>query len=545
MEEHSSLKNNKTVSFDESLNLREQFDKYFVNWKWFVLSLFISLIIAFLYLRYTIPQYNAKATILVRDDRKGNVQSELTAFSELGIIKNMKNNVDNEIEIIKSRNIIEKAIQKLNFNIKYSAEGRVKNVELYKDSPFEVSFFETNDLFYKQGISYKIKSKSPSSFELFKNETTSIGVFNYGQIIIQPNGKMVVSKKPLSKNEANKSLIINVNVIPLDNVVQSYLSRLTVAPINKNSSVVELSINDPVAEKAEDFLNKVIEVYNQDAIDDKNIVSKNTQDFIDERLKYITQDLGDVEKEGEVYKTNNRITEITEDANLYTENSASFEKSLIETETQIRVINSMISYLNSSAVDDIIPSNIIPSDSNASMLIVQFNELITKRNRVLTSATTKNETVIALNDQISNTRRSIRESLYRLLESLKIKRNDLKNQEQSLNSKISQIPRQSRELNNIMRQQQIKQSLYLYLMQKREEIGISLAVAAPNAKIVDYAKGSKSPVSPNKMFILLAAFAAGIVIPFLVIFVKDLLDTKIKNRQDIESKTNIPFLGDI
>ena len=193
MEEHSSLKNNKTVSFDESLNLREQFDKYFVNWKWFVLSLFISLIIAFLYLRYTIPQYNAKATILVRDDRKGNVQSELTAFSELGIIKNMKNNVDNEIEIIKSRNIIEKAIQKLNFNIKYSAEGRVKNVELYKDSPFEVSFFETNDLFYKQGGGYRINSKSGNSFELFKNGSTSLGVFNYGQIIIQPNGKMMTA----------------------------------------------------------------------------------------------------------------------------------------------------------------------------------------------------------------------------------------------------------------------------------------------------------------------------------------------------------------
>ncbi len=170
MEEHSSLKNNKTVSFDESLNLREQFDKYFVNWKWFVLSLFISLIIAFLYLRYTIPQYNAKATILVRDDRKGNVQSELTAFSELGIIKNMKNNVDNEIEIIKSRNIIEKAIQKLNFNIKYSAEGRVKNVELYKDSPFEVSFFETNDLFYKQGINKTDSWNKYSSLNLkYKN----------------------------------------------------------------------------------------------------------------------------------------------------------------------------------------------------------------------------------------------------------------------------------------------------------------------------------------------------------------------------------------
>lgn len=544
MEEHSSLKNKK-VSFDESLNLREQLDKYFVNWKWFVLSVFISIIIAFLYLRYTVPLYNAKAAILVRDERKGNVQSELTAFSELGIIKNMKNNVDNEIEIIKSRNIVEKAIKKLNFNIKYSAEGRVKNVELYKDSPIEISFFDTNDLFYKKSNFYTVKSQTESTFQLFKGSNNSVGVFKYGQIINLPDGKAVVSKKPLATKIVDKSFLINVTIMPLDNVVQGYLSKLSVAPISKNSSVVELSISDPVEEKAEDFLNKVVEVYNQDAIDDKNIVSKNTQDFIDERLKYLTQDLGDVEKEGEVYKTNNRITEITEDANLYAENSASFEKNLIETETQIRVINSMITYLNNSAVDDIIPSNIIPSDSNASMMIIQFNELITKRNRVLTSATVKNEIIISLNSQISDTRRNIKESLYRLLESLKIKRNDLKNQEQSLNSKISQIPRQSRELNNIMRQQQIKQTLYLYLMQKREEIGISLAVAAPNAKIVDYAKGSKSPVSPNKMFIILAALAAGFIIPFLVIFIKDLLDTKIKNRQDIESKTNIPFLGDI
>jgi len=543
MQEHQSF-NNKTN--DESLNIREQFDKYFIHWKWFLLSIIICFIVALLYLRYTVPQYSASATILVKDERKGGIQSELSAFSELGFVKNVKNNVDNEIEIIKSRNIINQAVKSLNLNVEYFAEGRVKSVELYDESPIEVRFFEQNDSFYNKNFSYEVIYLSANHFELKKYQGKSLGKFNFGSIVNLPEAKLVVTKKPfITKYITKEDYKIIVKVNKLANVVQKYRSKINITPLSKNSSVVELSMNDPVADKAEDLLDAVIENYNKDAIEDKKYVSLNTQKFINDRLKYITEELGDVEKQGENFKTNNRITEITADAELYIQNSALFEKSLIETETQIRIIQSMIAYLNSSPTDEIIPSNIIPQDNNASIMINDFNEVVIKRNRVLGSGTPKNQRVIDLNAEIDEKRRNIKESLARLLETYKIKREDLQKQDKSLNNKISKIPNQSRELTSIGRQQQIKESLYLYLLQKREEIGISLAVAAPNAKLIDSALATSSPVSPNRNFVLLGAIIAGLLIPFLILFVLDLLDTKIKNRQDIESKTNIPFLGDI
>lgn len=542
MQEHSSLRNKIQ---DESLDIREQFDKFIIHWKWFLASIVICFIIALLYLRYTIPQYSASATILVKDERKGGLQTEMSAFADLGLMSGIKNNVDNEIEIIKSRNIIQTAVKKLNFNVTYFEEGNVKSVEVYKGNPIDISFFDTNELFYKKVQTYIVKSKSDSTFELNKLDGTTIGVFYYGSVIRLADCKMVVTKKPLLNSVSYGDFSITVKINNLANVVQSYKNRIKIAPLNKNSSVVELVLNDPVAEKAEDLLNAMIEIYNQDAIDDKNYISKNTQKFIEERLKFITQELGEVELKGENFMTSNRLTDIESDASVYVENSVVFEKSLIETETQIKVINSMLEYVNNSSKEDIIPSNIIPSDSNASILINQYNELIIERNRILSGGTQKNAIIINYNNRIDEMRKNIKESLRRLIESLKIKRGDLQKQNNVINSKISQIPRQARESNVIGRQQKIKESLYLYLLQKREEIGISLAVTAPNAKLIDSAKATASPISPNRNFILLGALLAGLLIPFLIIFVLDLLDTKVKNRQDIEASLSIPFLGDI
>lgn len=511
MQEHSTFREK---GIDESIDIREQFDKYFIHWRWFVVSVVVAFVCAFLYLRYTVPQYSATATIMVKDERKGGLQSEMTAFADLGLMTGIKNNVDNEIEIIKSRNIIEKAIKKLNFNIQFFTEGRVKDIELYQDNPIEISFFDANELFYKRPFNLVIILKSPTTFELLKPNGKSLGIFKYGSLINVDNAKMVVTPKVLAKNLTKNDFKVIVHVKNLSDVVQSYKGRIKVEPLNKNSSVVELTINDAVAEKAEDFLNAVIEIYNQDAIDDKNYISNNTKKFIDERLKYITDELGEVEKKGEDYLAQNRLTNIAEDARLFTENSVLFEKNLIETETQIKVITSMLEYLNSSSKDDIIPSNIIPSDNTASILINDYNAVVIERNRILAGGTLKNATVINLNNKIAEMRRSVKESLQRLISSLKIKRDDLKKQDDLLNNKISQIPLQARQFNVIGRQQKIKESLYLYLLQKREEIGISLAVTAPNAKLIDSALSSGYPVAPKRNFIFLGAIFIGLLIPF-------------------------------
>jgi tyrosine-protein kinase Etk/Wzc len=155
---------------DNTINIREEIDKYLIFWKWFIISLLIAFVIAFVYLRYTVPQYKATATILVKDERKGTLQSELSAFSDLGLTSGLKNNVDNEIEIIKSRTIIEKAIKKLGFSITYLADANIKHVELYNDKPVEFVFFNTSDKFYETDNQYEFESKTATSFEIFKNQ---------------------------------------------------------------------------------------------------------------------------------------------------------------------------------------------------------------------------------------------------------------------------------------------------------------------------------------------------------------------------------------
>ena len=531
---------------DESIHLREQLEKYLRYWPWFVLSIIITFFISYIYLRYTQPLYQATTTILVKDERKGNLQSELSAFNDLGLM-NVKNNVDNEIEVIKSRSIVEAAVRKLNFNVAFYTEARVKTIELYENKPFDVSFFDVSTSFYQKGKSYSIDNGKGNTFELKTSDDKIVGVFKYGSVVSLPDAKMVITKKPI----LHQSFPIVMKISPIEQVVQSYKGRVSVTAMGKTTSVVSLVLADPVPQKAADFLNAMVEIYNQDAIDDKNFISKNTQKFIDERLKFIAKELGDVEKEGENFLKENRLTNIATDAQTLVQNSVSFEKELIQAETQVKVVNSLIDYMNDSPKDGIIPNNVVPAmdnqNSNATAnLINEYNSLVNQRNRNIDrGGTDKNLTIINLNNKIDDMRSSIKESLNRLLESLKIKRNDLRTQDNLINSKISSIPSQGREFKIIDRQQKIKESLYLYLLQKREEVGITLAVTAPNAKIIDPAIATKSPVSPNKRMVQIFGLLAGLLIPFLIIFIRDFLDTKIKNRKDVEEVVTIPFLGDI
>lgn len=535
---------------DESIHLREQLEKYLKYWRWFALSVFIALLVAFIYLRYAQPQYRATATILVKDDRKGSLSSEMSAFNDLGLM-NVKSNVDNEIEVIKSRSIVEAAVRKLNFNVAFYTEARVKTIELYDSKPFDISFFEVNKNFYEKNKTYLIDNKKGNTFELKTFDNKNIGVYKYGETIQLADAKMVITKRPQLPENKFDNYPVTLQIRSVEQVAQSYKSRISVEPISKTTSVVTLTLTDEIPQKAADFLNAMVEIYNQDAIDDKNFISKNTQEFIDERLKYITKELGDVEKAGESFLKENRLTNIETDAQTLVQNSVSFEKELIQAETQVKVVNSLIDYLNDSPKDGIIPNNVVPAMDNqnsnaAATLINEYNSLVNQRNRNIDrGGTDKNLTIINLNAKIEDMRVSIKESLNRLLESLKIKRNDLSAQDNLINRKISSIPSQGREFKIIDRQQKIKEALYLYLLQKREEVGITLAVTAPNAKIIDPAIATKSPVSPNKRMVQIFGLLAGLLIPFLIIFIRDFLDTKIKNRKDVEEVVTIPFLGDI
>lgn len=533
-----------SYSAHQDFNLREDIESYLYHWKWFLLVGVLSLTVAYLYLRYAVPQYKAATTIMVKDDKKGGLASELATFSDLGMMSGMTNNVDNEIEVIKSRTLIASSIKALRLGVVYKTNGRVKQAELYKDKPITVTFLKTTPVFLEKTRKFTIESKDATTFILFDEEGSLIGEFKYNSIVSFEEGCALQVVKD-TKWKSNASFDIDVEHIPLSDLVESYKTRLAVSPFGKNTSVVELSFVDPIAEKAEDFLDMLVTNYNNDAIADKKFISENTAQFIESRLNLISEELKDVETDVERFKKSNRVTDLVSESGLFIENASEFEKREIETETQLKVVASMLGYVNAASNADLIPANVLPTQEGAATLIGEYNQLILERNRLLKTAGEQNALVLNLENKIESLRANIVSALQSMRTALEIKRKDLAYQNNVLGGKIAQIPTQEKLFRDISRKQTIKESLYLYLLQKREETAISLAVTAPNAKIIDIAIASKIPVSPKSSIVYLGALLVGLLIPFGCIYVSKLLDTKVKSRADVEAATSMPYIGDV
>lgn len=531
---------------ESDFSIREQVEKYLAHWKWFLFTIVIALSCAFIYLRYATPLYRANATILVKDDKKGGLASEFSALSDLGMLGGAKSNVDNEVEVLKSRTLIYNTVEELKLNAHYIDHGRVKSVELYKNSPIIFLFSpKTNDKKFKK-IVFQVESVTNDTYRL-SHADKEIGVFRYNKLISSSFGNISVTKSNQKDSKPNEEFSIDCVVSPLYREAQSFKSRLNVSPLSKNTSVVELSIVDEVPERGEDFLNTLVELYNQGAIEDKNLVAEKTSQFIGQRLEYITNELTDVEKDVEGFKSQNKLTDIQSETKLFLENASEYDKKRIETEIQLNVIGSMISFLNNSKSEDLIPTNILSAgtDSEAAGLIAQYNTLVIERNRIAAGATLDNPVVINADKRIKALKSNIGQSLYRMQSSLTIKKRNLDRQENEIGGRKAQVPRLEREFRIIDRQQKVKEALYLYLLEKREETALTLAATEQSAKVIDAALSSEVPVSPKRSIVYLGAFIIGLIVPFGVIYIKDLLNTKIKTRQEIEKRLAIPFLGDV
>jgi capsular exopolysaccharide synthesis family protein len=545
----NNLQNNpadKPASGDENLLLKEILEQYLAHWKWFVLSLFLFIGLAFVYLRYTIPLYKASMTVMIKDDRKGgDMVNELTAFSDLSSLTNSKRNVDSEMEILKSRTLIEQTVMNMMLNVSYINLGRIRSEDLYKNKDIDVIFSNIDNSFFRQGWHFIIQPETDSSFLLLQGEGKS-KTFRYGELIANQfcNFKVIKNYNHFFK-EITGPIKIKVQVRPVDEVVESYRARLGVSILNKNTSAVELTLTDPVKNRSLDFLNTLFRIYLQNEKDEKNLISENTSRFIKERLDLMNSSLEGVEKESEVYKKLNSVTDIKSEADIYLENSSIFQKNVMDTEIQLKVVQSLIEFVRGNNQYNLMPNNILNADGSYNDQVAMYNQLILERNKLLLNAKPGNPMIIAMDAKIEVMNKNMLSSLNTIKNSLQIKKRDLERQEAMMKGKISQIPTQEREVRVLARQQQIKEQLYLYLLQKGEEIAISLAISAPNAKLIDQAAAMKVPISPNRSVIWLGAFLLGLVVPFLSIYVNDLLDTKVKDRKDLESRFRIPFLGDV
>lgn len=517
---------------------REIVDQYTRFWFLFVLGVIVALVVAHIYLTYSTNYYMSTATVIIKDEKTGGA-SELAAFSDLGGFLNRYggSKIENELAVFRSKRIIREAVERLNLNITYESVGTFKDGELYSYKPFMVQYLSFSDSTKrKQAPTLYFEVLSPTDYKIENESGDLSNTYVFGEKVVLPFGEItvlpVLDNGKRFENFIGKSVAVTYRDI--DAIAFAYQKRIQVSNDIKNSNVVQLSLKSPVREKAEDFINELVFQYNKDAIADRNQVAKKTSDFIDSRLEIITRELDSVESNKEQFKSSNRLTNIEAEAQLILENASEFERKQFDVNTQLELANTMIDYMDQATNNDLLPSNIGLESESVSQDVNNYNALILQRNKLLRTSTAKNPVVVNVNNQIDGIRSSILNSLKNTTNTLKISLRDLNFQETSLNSKLFRVPTTEKIYRGIERQQTIKEQLYLFLLQQREEASISLAVTSPKAKVVDTAFSSRSPIAPNRPLIYLGAGLAGLLVPFLFVYAESLLDNKVNNRRDVE-----------
>lgn len=527
--------------------------EYLMYWPWFVACLLVCIAGAWCYLRYQAPVYNVNATVLIKQGDKNKPSGQnasLEAMQDLGMLS-MASNFDNEVEIIQSRTLLKEVVNALNLNITYTEKRSFGYpMQLYKNTPVQVWMSPdeadklTSSLQLQLECTPEGKVQVNTAFSHNgKEQTLSKHFDQLPGVLVTPVGTITLSSK--DSTSIQEAHTIYATIISPTVAAANCKAHLSADPVSKVTTIVRLNYNDTNVDRGMDFLNTLVALYNRDANDDKNEVASRTAEFIDTRIQIINQELGSTENQLATYKQKAGLTDLSSDAQLALQGNAEYTQKQAENATQLRLVQFLKEYIDNPANQmEVIPANIGLTDNALATVIGQYNEMLTERKRLLRTSSESNPAVVNLDASIQATRKNVQTSVSSVLKGLEITRNDLEHQARKFEGKISNAPTQEKELLSITRQQEIKASLYLMLLQKREENAITLAATANNGRIVEEPL-SGGPVSPNSRTFYLLALVLGIGIPVSIIYLSNLLRFKIESRADVEKITNVPVIGDI
>ena len=547
-------------SKEENIDVKELLFKYLIHWPWFVGAVVVCLIAAWVYLYTSTPVYNISATVLIKDDKKGGSAGMLSGVESLGLdgMVSSSQNIDNEIEVLRSKTIVKEVVEDLGLYISYTDEDEFPSRNMYKTSPVQVSLTPQEADLLEEPMIVEMTLQPQGSMDV----TVKIDDDEYQKHFeklpaVFPTDKGTLaffltpdsissSKRILEETTASEKTTRNITATinkPLA-VAKAYCKNMTIEPTSKTTSVAVISLKNSNVQRGKDFINKLLEMYNINTNNDKNEVAQKTAEFINERISIISKELGSTEKDLESFKRGAGITDLTSDAQIALTGSAEYEKKRVENQTQINLLQDLQKYMQNEGYE-VLPSNIGLQDLNLAAAINRYNEVLVERKRLLRTSTENNPTIINLDTSISAMKENVQVSLDRVLRGLFITKADLDREANRYSRRISEAPGQEREFVSIARQQEIKAGLYLMLLQKREENAITLAATANNAKIIDDAIADDAPVSPKRKMIYLIALVLGVGIPVGVIYLLELTKFKIEGRSDVEKLTSLPIVGDI
>ena len=544
--------NNMNEQDEEKINYQELLFRYIIHWPWFVASVLVCLIGAWVYLHFQTPVYQVSASIMIKDDKKGSGSTDLGNLGIGGVITSTQG-IDNEIEVLRSKTILKEVVNNLELYITYYDEDEFPEKELYQTSPVIVNLTaqEADKLPGSALLAMKLSPEGVLDVNL------KVGLNEYNQrfeklpaVLPTDAGTFGFAlKDSLSggQMEGHKGeRHIRAVVSRPFGVAKGYQGALSIAPTSRTTSVAVVSLMNTNIQRARDFINKLMEMYNRNTNNDKNEVAEKTREFINERIKIIDEELGSTEDKLEAFKRNAGLTNIGSDAQLAVEGNAEYERKRVENGTQINLIRDLTKYINNPSNEyEVLPANIGLSDNGLTTQIDRYNELIFERKRLLRTSTENNPMIVNLDTSIRAMKANVQAAIDGTLQGLLIVKADLDREASRFSRRISDAPGQERQYVSIARQQEIKAGLYLMLLQKREENAITLAATANNAKIIDEPVAEGGPVSPKPKMIYMIALVVGVGLPVGVIFLLGLTKFKIEGRGDVEKLTSLPIVGDV
>ena len=517
------------------------------HWYWFLISLVLALGVATYYLHKTVPVYTRTAKVLVKPDKQDGYN--VLDYSNMGWM-DRSSRISDELQSLSSIDNVREAVRRLHLNTNYTIDGRFHPVLLYdKTLPVNVDLLGGFD---NVSASFDLKILDEgvklSGFVLNGREVSGEVSTLLGDTVNTPIGLMCVHPTDyfeIENGEKTKYDIIHVNHSSLERAANSYAHKLHVSLSDKKTDVMVLSVSDISPKRADDFINMVIAVYNDNWMKDKNQIMASTSVFIDERLKLIEQELGNVDSDISSYKSEHLLPNVDEVSRMYLSQNSETSKKILDINNQISITNYIRKMLsNETLKNQLLPVNSGINSSNIESQISAYNTMMLRRNSLVANSSEENPLVLDLDESLADMRQAIISSIDNQLVTLNNQLASLQGTERQITARLAANPTQAKYLLSVERQQKVKESLYIYMLQKREENQLTQAFTAYNTRVIEQPHGSFSPSRPNVSRIRLIALLIGLAIPALILFLKERLNTKVRGRKDLE-KLSMPFVGEI
>lgn len=505
------------------------------NWYYFVLSLAAFIALAYYYLQSTVPTYQSEAMMLIKDDENSGQPNEEIFFSELGLGKKNKT-LENEILVMKSSLLMNEVVKRLELQYQYTSINGLKKHPLYRSSPIRVLAWQPFDSLAE--VSAMFHAQDGGTFRLVVDKQEYTG--EYGKPVQLPMGNLTLVHKP----DQGIDHPIKVDVMPVKTAAWIFMDALKVEIMGELSSTLHLAIKDSSPERARDVLNMVMAVYNEESVDIRNQSYENTINMINERIRLIADDLSETELNLEAYKRNYSTMDLSAEGNLLLTQMAGYNKQITETDVQLQILDGIENFLAQNQSNfEFVPTNLGINNLTLSSQIASFNDLLSQRAKLLRDAGPAHPDLVLTEKQIQNLRRTIIENIRSIRGDMALSGDATKRMRSGLESRMSSLPRYERQKLEIERQKSIKENLYLYLLQKREEAAVSLAVTVGRGRVVEPAEAFDTPVAPKRMQIWLIAFFLGLALPAAVIILTDGLSNKIITDLDVTNNTSVPLIA--